>query len=1176
MSTTAALLAVGFIVAPVAPASADALVNSPAGLAAEFTTGGTVTLDTNIDVSATDAPIIVGAASVTLDLAGHQLSIVAKTGYAGIGVPAGANLTVSDSAGGGSLIATAGAGGGAGIGGNAISANSGNITITGGTVTAQGSTNGAGIGGASGGSAIGTITITGGTVAALAGASSGQGAGIGGGYSGNGGPVNISGGTVEAIGGLFGSGIGGGYGGAGGAVTIGNDAVVTAYGVQNVVGAGRSGTGFGSLSNAGTLIFTGATLTIPAGITVVNSGVIRNQGALTVNGVLENTGSIILTAVDFEPIVTHPENITEHNYVVTFNAAPAAESSKRVFATSLTDAEIALPVATRVGYSFTGWFTTASGSTAWTADSTISGDVTVYAQWTADPRTVSFDAQGGSTVAPITTGYGSAITTPTVPTLTGHTFAGWYTTATSGGSAWNFATGVTENITLYARWTADPRTVSFDAQGGTTVDPIVTSYGSVIAAPTIPTFTGHTFAGWYTTAASAGSAWNFGAPVTENVTVYARWTADPRTVSFDAQGGTTVSPIVTSYGSVIAAPTIPTFTGHTFAGWYTTATSGGSAWNFADGVTASITLYARWTADLRIVTFDVQGGTAVDSYTTEYGTVVAAPAAPTRTGHTFVDWFTAASGGSAWNFADAVTESVTVYAQWTTDPRTLSFDARGGTAVDSITTSYGSAIAAPTAPTRTGYTFAGWFTAASGGSAWDFSALVTANATVYAQWRSNATAAPATGETLRMISTEPTTTRQDIDTTNAQSSNPVSLTGLSPVFGEGSDFSPVTHREYLVTSDADPLESSSLKVLNSLTGAVEATVPLVNPASFIDAARYYDLDIDANGLAHILVSENGTGVVSLATVDLTTGVVTLVGAITGDIEGELMGLASSPSGVFYATDRYKVFTLAVTAGGVTATTVGGLFSNRDNVAVNADFDSNGVLWLNTYNDSMVTDLWSYDITKQGTPAFHVGEFSSTASTIYFVTPLDPTTTLSATTVTACGQVTVTGENFAPNAPVKVTLSPATSLGSATATAAGAVLFSATIPAGTAAGAHTITLTDAAAQVTASATITVAGTSCESEEPVVDPPVVDPPVVDPPVVDPPVVVPPVVDPPVVVPPAVNPPVVVPPIVGKPTATGVVQNLAGTGVDAGLVGAAAALLLSAGLAGLVLARRRRATS
>jgi hypothetical protein len=417
-----------------------------------------------------------------------------------------------------------------------------------------------------------------------------------------------------------------------------------------------------------------------------------------------------------------------------------------------------------------------------------------------------------------------------------------------------------------------------------------------------------------------------------------------------------------------------------------------------------------------------------------------------------------------------------------------------------------------------------------------------------------------------MIGTEPTATRQDVDTTNAQSSNPVSLTGPSPVLGEGGDFSPVTHREYLVSSDADPLQSSSLKVLNSLSGAVEATVPLVDPASFIDAATYYDLDIDANGLAHILVSENGSGVVSLATVDLTTGVVTLVGAITGDIEGELMGLASSPSGVFYATDRYKVFTLAVTPGGVTATTVGGLFSNRDNIAVNADFDSNGVLWLHTYSDAEATDLWSYDVTKPGTPAFYVGEFSPAANTIYFVSPLDPTTTLSATTVTTCGEIIVTGENFAPNAKAEVTLSPATFLGSATATAAGAVVFSATIPAGTAAGAHTITLTDTATQVSASATITVAGTSCEQEEPVVDPPVVDPPVV----------VPPVVDPPVVVPPAVNPPAVVPAVVGKPTATGVSQTLAGTGVNAVLVGAAAALLLSAGVAGLLLARRRRATS
>ena len=146
-----------------------------------------------------------------------------------------------------------------------------------------------------------------------------------------------------------------------------------------------------------------------------------------------------------------------------------------------------------------------------------------------------------------------------------------------------------------------------------------------------------------------------------------------------------------------------------------------------------------------MVTFDKNGGdvdASPTSRTTNYNTTVILPAAPTKTGYTFSSWNTAANGsGSAFIASTAVTADLTVYAQWTINTYTVTFDKNGGT-VDASpttrTTNYNTTTTLPTPPTKTGYTFTSWNTAANGsGSAFIASTAVTADATVYAQWTIN-------------------------------------------------------------------------------------------------------------------------------------------------------------------------------------------------------------------------------------------------------------------------------------------------------------------------------------------------------------------------------------------------------------------------------------------------------
>ena len=86
-------------------------------------------------------------------------------------------------------------------------------------------------------------------------------------------------------------------------------------------------------------------------------------------------------------------------------------------------------------------------------------------------------------------------------------------------------------------------------------------------------------------------------------------------------------------------------------------------------------------------------------------TPAAQPDNPTKEGYTFIGWY---KGEEKWNFADAVTEAMTLTAKWQLNQYTITFDTAGGSEVPSITQDYGTAITPPAAPTRTGYTFAGW------------------------------------------------------------------------------------------------------------------------------------------------------------------------------------------------------------------------------------------------------------------------------------------------------------------------------------------------------------------------------------------------------------------------------------------------------------------------------------
>ena len=387
---------------------------------------------------------------------------------------------------------------------------------------------------------------------------------------------------------------------------------------------------------------------------------------------------------------------TRNSYTLTVDADNGTAVSKETY--KFGTAVIAPAAPTKTGYTFAGW-------SEKIPETMPAENVTVTATWKINQYTITFNTDGGSKIDPITQNYGTAITAPAAPSKTGYTFGGWDKTIPDTMPA--------NNLTIKAQWKINQYTITFDTDGGSKIDPITQNYGTKITGPKDPTKTGYTFGGWDKTIPGTMPA--------ENVTVTAKWKINQYTITFDTDGGSEVESITQDYGTTIAKPTDPTKTGYTFAGWDKEIPGTMPA--------GDMTVTAKWKINQYTITFDTDGGSEVESITQDYGTAIAKPTDPTKTGYTFGGWDKEIPGTMP-------AGDVTVTATWKINQYTITFDTDGGSAVASITQDYGTAITAPKDPTKTGYTFAGWYTDAACTNAWNFGSNMLADhdMTLYARW----------------------------------------------------------------------------------------------------------------------------------------------------------------------------------------------------------------------------------------------------------------------------------------------------------------------------------------------------------------------------------------------------------------------------------------------------------
>ena len=185
----------------------------------------------------------------------------------------------------------------------------------------------------------------------------------------------------------------------------------------------------------------------------------------------------------------------------------------------------------RNGYSFAGW---ELNGRLFDFNTPINSNVTLTARWESQNNnnptryTVSFNSNGGSSVASQTVSQGGRASKPQDPTRSGYTFAGWE----ANGGIFDFNTPINSNVTLTAKWNSNTPvvtekvTVSFDSSGGSIVGAQTINKGSKANSPANPTKIGYNFAGW----SLNGQAFDFNSPVNANITLVANWSQKTFTV----------------------------------------------------------------------------------------------------------------------------------------------------------------------------------------------------------------------------------------------------------------------------------------------------------------------------------------------------------------------------------------------------------------------------------------------------------------------------------------------------------------------------------------------------------------------------------------------------------------------------------------------------------------------
>lgn len=429
------------------------------------------------------------------------------------------------------------------------------------------------------------------------------------------------------------------------------------------------------------------------------------------------------------------------------------------------------------GYRFDGWYTAPNGGGRYDFNTPLTGNVTVYAKWTANGYTVKYDAGGGNGTMSdqkFTFDVPQNLS-PNTFTRDGYTFTDWKRadtgdSYTDGQQVSNLTSTPNGVVTLVAQWTPNQAAINYNANPPTGRTPggqgTANWTGHTGDTPTISqngwTVDGYTFTGWNTQAGGKGQAYAPGTKWAANgtLTLYAQWTPGQASLTYDgngATGGKTDPQTGKTDEKINVRDNGFTRDGYTFVTWNTQADCKGNAVkpNSEWTLRGSSTLYACWAGNAQTLTYHgngatggntaAQSGKTGDELTTNANGF-------TRDGYTFVRWDTAKDGsGTAYGEGkNGVSQYVMkpagndLYAIWKANPASIvyrnGYPNTTGSTPDTTGSTGDTVTVSQNGFDRPGYTFTGWSTSKRGDPSLnpgDKHTLEPGTTTVWAQWKAN-------------------------------------------------------------------------------------------------------------------------------------------------------------------------------------------------------------------------------------------------------------------------------------------------------------------------------------------------------------------------------------------------------------------------------------------------------
>ncbi|ULQ60955.1 Ig-like domain-containing protein [Brucepastera parasyntrophica] len=551
--------------------------------------------------------------------------------------------------------------------------------------------------------------------------------------------------------------------------------------------------------------------------------------------------------------------------------------------------------------------------------------------------TVTFNSKGGSAVQPQTVSPGSSVTKPSDPAKSDYRFAGWYTTDTYSGAAVTFPYIVNADITLYAKWeipvtgvTLNKATAAIAVGEKETLAATIapadatnktlqwTSSAPAVASVSNGEVTGKTAGSAVITVQTADGSYEASCTVTVSAA------SVPVTITFNSKEGSAVTAWNGNAGDEMAKPADPTRSGYTFDGWYIAEDYSGNPVSFPYVVTASATLYAKWTETISVISvtgvvLDIETHTmAVGETLTLTATVAPADAtnkqiswtSSNTSAATVADGLVTGMGSGASTITVTTADgSFTASCTITVKTKsTLTFNSKGGSSVASQTVFTGESVNRPSDPARSGYAFSGWYTTeAYTGSAVSFPYTVSANTTLYAKWilkvsgvsLDRATLGIGAGETEILTATVIPSNADDTSVVWTSGNTSVATVINGTVLGKAAGTAVITVRTVDGNFEANctvtvtaVLTQCATPVINTNTGT--ATTQFTLTTATVGADIYYT----TNGTTPTTASTKYTAAFTLASGSHT---IKAIAVKTGMANSELYSTTVTVSGT--VTDR---------------------------------------------------------------------------------------------------------------------------------------------------------------------------------------------------------------------------------------------------------------------------------